>query len=623
MSAATTDAPPLSRTARRRVEERILSWVRVVVGAAGTVLIALWPVPEVWPEAGRSLAYGAEAAIVLVGCIGLAGTRKGVEAGRLARLQLFTMIGDVLTLSLLALLYGGAVLSPAIVLLLALPVIGALKYGPRGAVLIGAIVALEAPLRYAIVRSADRTLTATELFTLTPGVLVITTIAAALAWASQYERRRAAAAFATSDRQRREAEVLQRLAADALVAVGDGMRDLATDMASELDLPLLVVLRRTGDGIAVLSATDLPVDTEVVGVPVDPGGPLETALRTGRTVVRRRDLENVTTGLPAAEAEVVIPVTDDGEVVGALICESEDPQDFPREVVGMLERISVQVSLLFRALQQMEAKEQLAEHYRELDRDREAILSIASHELRTPLTSIVGFSELLTRSDVEIDPDHRAQYAGSINRNAQRLIAWLEDLQLMQEVHRGDVSSQIEATCLGRRVTALAEAEGWGASVQLVGPDGVEALVDGEQFDEIIRKLVDNARTHGEGPVLVRWALAGSGVPVVRVEDHGPGIPPEREEELLRPFSQGIDVMAHSRGGGLGLAIASGLAGVNGGSLSIDRSMPGVFSMVVTLMLPTAVEERSGAVDDRVDSPVHPAGYPSRPADDLLVRHGS
>ena len=53
----------------------------------------------------------------------------------------------------------------------------------------------------------------------------------------------------------------------------------------------------------------------------------------------------------------------------------------------------------------------------------------------------------------------------------------------------------------------------------------------------------------------------------MRVDDDGPGIPPEERERLLEPFARGVD--AGPNGTGLGLAIVAQQAAIHGGELRL------------------------------------------------------
>jgi two-component system, OmpR family, osmolarity sensor histidine kinase EnvZ len=58
------------------------------------------------------------------------------------------------------------------------------------------------------------------------------------------------------------------------------------------------------------------------------------------------------------------------------------------------------------------------------------------------------------------------------------------------------------------------------------------------------------------------------------VEDDGPGIPPDRRAEALRPFTRLDSARNPNKGGGvgLGLAIAADVAQSHGGALRLQQS---------------------------------------------------
>ena len=67
----------------------------------------------------------------------------------------------------------------------------------------------------------------------------------------------------------------------------------------------------------------------------------------------------------------------------------------------------------------------------------------------------------------------------------------------------------------------------------------------------------------------------------MRVEDDGPGIPPDQRERLLEPFARGVG--ASPNGTGLGLAIVAEQAAIDGGELRLTDSDRGGLGVEVRL----------------------------------------
>ena len=190
---------------------------------------------------------------------------------------------------------------------------------------------------------------------------------------------------------------------------------------------------------------------------------------------------------------------------------------------------------------------------------RTLMLSGVSHDLRTPLTRM-----RLALSLMPEDPEVTALQADVIQmeRMVDEFLAFV----------RGDAMEGSELSDAVALVQGVVERAGDG--VRLVGVEGRAEPVEmrPQAIDRAVENLVANAQRYGKR-VEVRLIFQERSLRIV-VEDDGPGIPPDRREEALRPFTRLDSSRDPNRGAGvgLGLSIASDTALSHGGSLRLSQS---------------------------------------------------
>jgi two-component system sensor histidine kinase TctE len=213
---------------------------------------------------------------------------------------------------------------------------------------------------------------------------------------------------------------------------------------------------------------------------------------------------------------------------------------------------------------------QLFERLLTAARAQKAFVADAAHQLRTPLTSLKTESELalLEKHPPDMTPTltHVATAAARAARMAEQLLA----------LARADRTAQVEATVetLDLRQVAAASAEEWvpraiSAGIDL-GFDLHAATVHGRSYllRELLANLIHNALEYaGRGArVTVRTGVA-DGVPVLEVEDNGPGIAAAERERVFERFARGAG--ASGTGSGLGLAIVRDIARMHGAEVTL------------------------------------------------------
>lgn len=191
---------------------------------------------------------------------------------------------------------------------------------------------------------------------------------------------------------------------------------------------------------------------------------------------------------------------------------------------------------------------------------RTLMLSGVSHDLRTPLTRLkLGLSML--------DEAEAAPLLHDVDE-MQRL------LDTFLEFSRGAAAGEAEATDPLALVRGIVEdAQRAGKPVELGKMKGEgEVPLKALSIRRAVENLIDNAVRYGNRAV-VSVKLSDKALRI-RVEDDGPGIPPERREEAQKPFARLDPARNQDRGSGvgLGLAIAKDVARAHGGALRLGES---------------------------------------------------
>jgi two-component system osmolarity sensor histidine kinase EnvZ len=190
---------------------------------------------------------------------------------------------------------------------------------------------------------------------------------------------------------------------------------------------------------------------------------------------------------------------------------------------------------------------------------RTLMLSGVSHDLRTPLTRM-RLALSLMPEDAEIAA-LQADLA-QMERMVDEFLAFV----------RGDAMEGSEPTdvvALVQGVVARA-----GDRVNLAAVEGVPepVVLRPQAIRRALENLVNNARRYADR-VELRLTFQDRSLRIL-VEDNGPGIPADRREEALRPFTR-LDASRDPNKGagvGLGLSIASDIALSHGGALRLSDS---------------------------------------------------
>ncbi|WOH20629.1 PAS domain-containing sensor histidine kinase [Paenarthrobacter sp. GOM3] len=198
---------------------------------------------------------------------------------------------------------------------------------------------------------------------------------------------------------------------------------------------------------------------------------------------------------------------------------------------------------------------------------RDKFVATVSHELRTPLTSILGYLEIL---DEHPDP----QYLGIIERNAERLLALINNLLLVacEELEIRRRPTNIGALLQESVRAAKSEATARGVTLTLSIQGAAEAGVDPRHFAKAVDELLSNA---------IKFSPEGRNVSVVlrdtddrielTVSDQGFGMTQQEQDAAFTTFFKADHAMETAiPGAGLGLPLCKAIIEAHAGTIKLE-----------------------------------------------------
>lgn len=219
------------------------------------------------------------------------------------------------------------------------------------------------------------------------------------------------------------------------------------------------------------------------------------------------------------------------------------------------------------------------------------LLGDISHELRSPLARLNVALELARK---RAGPD-ASDYLERIQLEAERMNEMVGQLLYLSRVE-SEMSSRMVTVDLAELVRetvadAEFEASAQNRSVLLKSSQPVTAFGSPDLLRSAIENIIRNAMRYTAENTEVEVVLRAERqdhrtTALVRVRDHGPGVPEESLDMIFRPFYRVGEARDRQSGGiGLGLAIAERAVRLHGGLITASNAPGG--GLVIEVRLPT------------------------------------
>ncbi|MEM1170000.1 MAG: ATP-binding protein [Cyanobacteria bacterium P01_H01_bin.35] len=275
-----------------------------------------------------------------------------------------------------------------------------------------------------------------------------------------------------------------------------------------------------------------------------------------------------------------------------------------------------EIEQLSQEFNQMAVK--LAESYNSLEHKRQAadaanqakseFLANMSHELRTPLNGILGYAEILNRSQSWGEKEHKG--IKIIHQCGSHLLTLINDILDISKIEARKLELQPQPIHLPSFLQGIGEiirirTEKKGVDfVYLPDPNLPEGiLTDPKRLRQVLINLLGNAAKFTEkGKVTFRVKVIGSTAAQKQIEyqipednvrlcfqinDTGIGMSPDSLEKIFQPFEQVGEGKLNAEGTGLGLAITHNIVSLMGSEIQVtsELGVGSIFAFEVNLPL--------------------------------------
>lgn len=321
-------------------------------------------------------------------------------------------------------------------------------------------------------------------------------------------------------------------------------------------------------------------------MPLQTAGLLAEALKQGKPIFildapesRRYPVDN---NCPEVKSRGVIPVPYGGKILGMLDLRGKHPVRVRRLELMGLQVLAEQFGFAIRNAELYTEAIEARRAAEKADQLKTRLLANVSHELRAPLNVILGYTRVALNSpnpySIELPQELRIDLE-RVYTSGEHLIRLINDLLDLSRAEIGELELFPETIAtrsfleeVFQSMAALGH-DGKDVDWELSLPERLPVIqADPVRLRQVILNLLSNAQKFTLKGKIALGAEIDPPNLHIWVQDTGPGIPLEQQEQIFQPF---ITIERNTRrreGIGLGLSVTRRLISLHGGTITLESS---------------------------------------------------